>query len=130
MGFKEFYDTSEGRKSLTETKALAIASAKNAAKQVEHEANTLSKAVIRKLWWEQVAIFEEAATRESGERLKIEDIKEARRKAANALNNILKSSARDKVVKEAVAEFEKALKKNHKFAMANLKKTENQSPAL
>jgi hypothetical protein len=55
---------------------------------------------------------------------------EARRKAANALNNILKSSAREKVVKAAVVELEKALKKNHKVAMSNLKKNENQSPAL
>ena len=115
---------------LTETKALAIASAKNAEKAIEHEANTLAKAVIRRLWWEQVATFEAAAERDSGKRLKVDDVIEARRKAANALNNILGSSARGKFVKEAVAELEKALKKNHKVAMSNLKKNENQSPAL
>jgi hypothetical protein len=71
MGFKEFYNNYEEGEELTETKALAIASAKNAGKQVEHEANTLAKAVIRKLWWEQVAVFEEAATRDSGERLNV-----------------------------------------------------------
>ncbi len=130
MGFKEFYNNYEEGEELTETKSLAITSVKEQKKAIEHEANTLSKAIIRKLWWEQVVIFEEAATRESGERLKVEDIMEARRKAANALNNILSSSARGKFVKEAVVELEKALKKNHKVAMSNLKKTENQSPAL
>lgn len=130
MGFKEFYNDYEGGERITETKALAIASAKNAGKQIEHEANALAKAVIRKLWWEQVAVFEEAATRESGERLKVDDVIEARGKAANALNNILKSSAGGKFVKEAVVELEKAMKRNHKVAMSNLKKNENQSPAL
>ena len=51
MVFKEFYNKHEEEEKLTETKALAIASAKNAGKQIEHEANTLAKAVIRKLWW-------------------------------------------------------------------------------
>jgi len=75
-------------------KTLATAIVRSTANEITHELGVLARLFVKKLFWEHVATF-------SDDKLsKTEDMKQARMKANNAVQNITRSAALEKELRD------------------------------
>lgn len=85
-------------------KTLAAAVVRNTEKSMEHEVKVLARLYVKLLFWNNVASF-------SDDKLSnVEDSRQAREKAMNAVKNITRSAANEKPFKILVGALERAVK--------------------
>ena len=93
-------------------KTLATAIVRSTANEITHEISVLARLFVKKIFWEHVAKF-------SDDKLsKTEDMKQARMKANNAVQNITRSAALEKELRDV----EKILNRFVKGKAQDLKK--------